>query len=961
MLSTQIFNKIEENAQDNYLIDFNLKKIDVGAFINQTTMKLSNKVITVFATGLFTLFLSCEAVSTVEPAQELSLGEGFENPIGFYDATPSFSWKLPQGIEKQTAYHLVAASSPELLSDSPDLWDTGKVSSSQSLYISYEGNPLSSRDKIYWKVRFWNAEDQPSAWSEAAHMELGLLQNSDWQAKWIGLDTRKDGIKGKSNTIIHTPQYLRKEFAVRNELVSAKLYVSAKGVFKGFINGKTISDDVMSPGWTPYQKRIESLTYDVTDLLQEGENAIGFQLASGWHFGRLLWNKMIWGQTGSPKILSQLEILYSDGSKQIINSDESWKGTTDGPIRFAEIYDGETYNANFKMPGWATPDFEANEWRKVQVAPLENDIAIRPKRHHSVREKTTLDTKDIITPKYGAGIIFNLQQNMVGVPRLRVPMKKGDTLKIRFSEMLDPDGKFYTDNYRSAKSTDYYIASKDGMIDWHPTFTFHGFQYVELSGFDTSQEPKKDWVTGIVQYSDFDKNGTFTSSHEKLNQLQSNINWGLRGNFFDIPTDCPQRDERLGWTGDAQVIAPTSLFNNDVHAFWASWLQSLRESQFENGGIPWVVPDVLENAKVSAGWGDASVTIPWDVYERTGDVAVLEENYQMMKNWVNYHQSQSENNISPMKDSFGDWLQPIQAKESNKRGDTSKRLIGTAFFAHSAHLTSKTAEVLGFKEEKEKYQNLYQTVANAFEKEFFDENGKIQNSKATQTGYLLALHFDLLSDTNKSKAEKHLLDKIEEADNHLRTGFLGTPLLPRVLDAMGETDLMYQILLKETYPSWFYSINQGATTMWERWNSYSKLEGYNPESMNSLNHYAYGAVGEWLYENIAGIKPLEPGYKKIEISPIPGGGLTSAEATYESPYGKIQSAWRIEGDTFYHDATVPPNTIALLSIPLDYEHNIIVNGRSIKDFNKGQVIENEDGTIFIEVPSGNYSLQSSLR
>jgi alpha-L-rhamnosidase len=914
-----------------------------------------------FILSLLLSFSSCLKQEGLEPARGLSLNEGFENPLGFYDNTPSFSWKLPEGVEKQTAYHVVVASLPELLYKAPDLWDTGKVSSSQSLYVSYEGKPLSSRDKLYWKVRFWNAVDEPSAWSEVAQMELGLLQNSDWQAKWIGLDTRKDSIKGENNILLHTPQHLRKHFKVDSKIVEARLYVSAKGVFKGFINGKAISDDVMSPGWTPYQKRIESLTYDVTDLLQQGENAIGFQLASGWHFGRLLWNKMIWSKQGSPKVLAQLEILFKDGTKKSIVSDDSWQGTTKGPIRFAEIYDGETYDANYEMPGWATPDFETDGWSNVEVAPLGKDIAIRPKRHHTVKNKMMLSAKNIIKQEIGSGIIFDFEQNMVGVPKLKVPMKKGDTLRVRFSEMLAPDGSFYTDNYRSAKSTDYYIAAEDGIIDWQPTFTFHGFQYVELSGFDNSKKPQKDWVTGLVQYSDFDKNGTFTSSHQKLNQLQSNINWGLRGNFFDIPTDCPQRDERVGWTGDAQVIAPTAIFNNDVHAFWASWLQSVRESQFENGGIPWVVPDVLENAKVSAGWGDASVTIPWDVYERTGDTAVLEENYEMMKNWVNYHQSHSENHISPMKDSFGDWLQPFQAKESNKRGDTSKKLIGTAFFAHSAHLTSKASEVLGLEAEKEKYQTLYQTVAKAFEQEFFDDDGKIKNSKATQTAYLLALDFGLLSDSTKEKAKVHLLEKIQEADNHLRTGFIGTPLLPRVLDGMGETDLMYQILLKETYPSWFYSINQGATTIWERWNSYSKLEGYNPEAMNSLNHYAYGAVGEWLYERIAGIKPLKPGYKKIQIAPVPGGGLTSAEATYNSPYGEIKSAWRIEGNTFYHEAIVPPNTTALLSIPADEEQSTTVNGESIKDFKKGQVLKNEDGTISIEVPSGSYSIQTRLK
>lgn len=904
------------------------------------------------ALSLSFCFTNCGKKNEISPAFALTVNEGFKDPIGFYSNEPLLSWKHPQTTQFQSAYNIAVATSPELLPHNADLWQSGKVESDQSLFVAYQGSKLTSRQKVYWQVRYWDSNDEPSKWSEMAHLELGLLNTNDWKGKWVGLPTRNDSIIGTKKTIIHTPQHLRKSFKIPSDATSARLYVTAKGVFSAQINGQNISDAVMSPGWTPYDKRIESLTYDVTDLITSGENTLGIQVASGWHFGRMLWNKLIWGQSGSPKILCQLEITMKDGSKEIIISDDSWVGTTDGPIRFAEIYDGEIYDANFEIPDWSTNTFDAKNWKAVEIANIEDSIKIQPKRHYSVKEKTALSVKEIIKPTDGS-VIFDIKQNMVGVPKVKVPMKKGDTLKIRFSEMLAPDGSFYTDNYRSAHSTDYYVAAMDGTIEWMPKFTFHGFRYVELSGFDKSQVPQEDWVTGIVQYSDFESNGTFTSSHEKLNQLQNNIVWGLRGNFFDIPTDCPQRDERLGWTGDAQVFASTSIFNADVHSFWKSWLQTLRESQFENGGIPFVAPDVLKNDAVSSGWGDAAVIIPWDIYMRTGDKSVLLENYQMMKDWVAHHHNEAEDYISNM-NSFGDWLQPYQAKESKKRGDTSKNLIGTAFFGHAAHLTSKAAAILNQPEDKEKYQNLYRTVADAFENEFFDENGSLKNDQGTQTAYLLALNFELLSKLKEQQAKAHLINKIKEADNHLRTGFLGTPLLPKVLDDMGEIDLMYEILFKETYPSWFYSINQGATTMWERWNSYSKDEGYNPESMNSLNHYAYGAVGEWMYERIAGIKPLKPGYKEIRIAPIPGGGLTSGEASYDSPYGKIISSWKIDNGIFELKATVPPNTTAKIHIPTQNYGQIMVDGKQVSANSNLSLLNENAKSIELKAQPGTY-------
>lgn len=907
---------------------------------------------------LLFLLTSCEQ-EKIEEAKALTISEGFENPLGFYDDSPTFSWQLPinEQVKSQSAFQIIVASSLDLLPDNPDLWNSEKQQTDQSVWIKYQGEPLESRQKVYWQVKYWNQDDKASDWSKISDFELGLLDNSDWQAKWIGLDTKAEGILGSQENVIHRPQYLRKDFNLSSgDVASARLYITAKGVFDVAINGKDVSDDVMPPGYTPYKKRIETITYDVSELIESGQNTIGIEVAAGWHSGRLGWMKSLWIDTETPKTICQLELIMKDGSKNVIVTDESWKGTTNGPIRLSEIYDGETYDANLEMPNWTKPDFDDINWKTVDAYDIDNSINLEPKRHTTVKDKIEITSKEVVQ-KDGA-VIFDLKQNIVGVPLVKVPMKAGDTLKIRFAEMLSPDGTFYTENYRSALSTNYYIAAKNGTVEWEPKFTFHGFRFVELSGYDASIEPDKDWVTGIVQYSDFDENGTFTTSHEKLNQLQSNIVWGLRGNFFDIPTDCPQRDERMGWTGDAQVFGPTSIFNADVYKFWASWLQSVRESQYENGGIPFVVPDVLYNNKVSSGWGDVCTIIPWKIYYRTGDKNILEENYETMKAWVAHHEASSENYISNM-NTFADWLQPNPANGETK-GDTSHSLIGTAFFAHSTKLTANAAKVLGKKEEHEKYEELFKSVAKAFENEFFDDNGKVKGVAETQTSYLLAMAFGLLPEDKQVNAKTHLLEKIKEADNHLRTGFLGTPLLSQVLDETGEIDLMYKLLFNETYPSWFYSINQGATTVWERWNSYSKTEGFNPQSMNSLNHYAYGAIGEWMYERIAGIAPLEAGYKSIRIAPEPRQPLTSAEGIVNTPYGEVRSSWKLENGLFYLEVSIPPNTSAEVSIPKPSNSDVLIDDKPLTDYTNIELMESNGTVTKILVTPGSYNFKTKL-
>ncbi len=914
-------------------------------------------VFAVFA-AVVALCYSCsnESLMTEAPVS-LVVSEGFENPIGFYDNEPTFSWKLPdsESVKSQTAYRIVVASNPKFLPKKADLWDSGEVGTDQSVWIKYEGTPLTSRQKVYWQVMFVDQDGNSSAWSEEANFELGLLNNEDWQAKWISLAKVKRDSSEQGHPIIR-PQYLRRDFELAGGIEQARLYITSQGVFEAQLNGQKVGRDVMTPGWTPYHKRIETLSYDVTDYLFKGDNAIGVILGEGWFSGRIGYNRKHWINKPVPKLIYQLEITYKNGKKESICSDSEWTGTRNGPIRFSGIYDGEIYDVNMEIPGWSRSGYNADNWSAVVTSALDTGTKLVPKRHSAVREKTRLSVKSISEPEKGR-IVFDLGQNMVGNPEIRIPVKKNQKVTIRFAEMLEKDGRLYTANYRTAVSTDYYIPAADGEISWYPKFTFHGFRYVELSGFDESFKPEKSWVTGLVQYSDFDTSGYFKSSHDKLNKLQENINWGLRGNFFDIPTDCPQRDERLGWTGDAQVFAPTSIFNCDVHAFWTSWLESMREEQGEDGSIPFVVPNILGKS-FSSGWADAATVIPWEIYFRTGDTNVLDENYEMMKGLVGYYTSKAKNHIANV-NSFGDWLQPF-ATSSRNGGDTPNDLIGTAYYARSIDLTMKVARVLGYSKDVESLKALRDSVRTAFEKEFLDSEGKLTTKNETQTGYLMALGFDLVSEDMAKKVLPHLLDKIEEADNHLRTGFLGTPLLAPVLDKYAQTDLMYKILFKETYPSWFYSINQGSTTMWERWNSYSHDNGFGDARMNSFNHYAYGAIGQWMYERIAGISPLQAGYKKILIAPVPGEELQFAKSELNTVYGKIVSEWKRVGQGLELKVTIPPNTSAQIIIPIEKGMKLLLNDADLGSQSEVTTVGQTKTGRILEAKPGSYVFKTVL-
>lgn len=934
-----------------------------------------------------TILVLVTSICGADQPHSLTVGEGFVDPIGFHDPSPVFSWKLPVAdeVKSQTAYQIVVRESSN--PDAKPIWDSGKVDSDQSVWVAYEGPVFASRQQVSWRVKFWDDRKRESDWSDDATIEMGLLDNVDWDANWIELerDERKpdtvklwkaefgnrvaggskvndvteilrvaikrgatpfpaiarrlggDPAPGEAKTLwvdfefngirkqVEIPEnnkfnplplvtaqpayYFRREFDASNKVVQARLYASALGIYDFQINGKPVGDTMLAPGYTVVTKRIESLSYDVTDLVGEGENAIGAMLGEGWYAGNLLLRKReeLLGLT--PKLLAQLELTYADGRVKTIVTDDQWRVANDGPIRAGGYYHGEDYDASKELGDWTQAGYDDSAWKSVKAEkPVVNVV---PKPMPAVRVMQKLEAIALTQPEPGK-YVFDFGQNQVGVPTITMPVTKGETVLIRCAEMLQQDGSLYTENYRGARSQATYIAGETGTATYTPSLSFFGYRYVELSGLSAGGELTTDAVVANVIHTAFESKGKFTSSHDKLNQLQSNIRWGQIGNFIDIPTDCPQRDERLGWTGDAQVFCPTSFFNYDVHSFWARWLQSVRDEQTDDGEIPHTVP-ALPFGYASPGWADVIVTAPWEVYERTGDIRLLRDNYDAMKKWVAVYERRSKDFI-PDLTGWGDWLQPYT--ESDRKGDTAQDLIATAYFGRDARIMHWTATALGKADDAARYLKLHEEIRTAFTAKYFP-GGVAAPGAQTQTACLMGLGYDLIEPTVLPQVEKLLLAEFEEADRHLRTGFLGTPLLAPVFDELGHADICYELLFKQTYPSWFFSINQGATTMWERWNSYSHADGFGDASMNSYNHYAYGAIGQFMYERVAGLSPdpKHPGYKHFFVRPLIGGPLTSARAELETGYGTAISGWEFQDGQLEMHVLVPPNTTATVEFP----------------------------------------------
>lgn len=858
--------------------------------------------------------------------------EHLENPLGLDEPKPRFSWKIADSRRgaAQTAYQL------EVSAEGHIVWDSGPVDHDDSVLVPYAGPALQAHTRYHWRVRLWDQTSTPSPWSAPAWFETGFLDPlAAWpQASWIAHPNLPQAPADRPAA------QLRKTFRLATRPREARLYITARGIFEPQLNGQRVGEDHLTPGWTDYRHRFEYLTYDVSDQFRIGANTLAAAIADGWYCGWFGFRGKRDHYGNTPALFATLRLVEADGTVRWIGTDASWRASL-GPVVAADIYHGESFDARL--------DFGKKEKAaRVMEFPA---LPLAGKAFERVRTTEERETVTLTRPSPGVHV-FDLGQNMVGNIRLRVRAPRGTRVTIRFAEMLQADGTLYTANYRSAKSTDTYVCRGGDVEVYEPRFTFHGFRYVELTGLPT--KPRVDAVTGLVWHTAMTSTGTFACSDPLINQLQANIRWGQRGNFLEIPTDCPQRDERLGWTGDAQVFIPTAAFNYDVAAFFRKWTRDLVDSQLASGAYTDTAPDLFfnfwpDNQGGNAAWAEAGIICPWVVYQKYGDTRILAENYPAMKRYLAYLEKTSDGLIRP-DTNFGDWLSPEATKP--EWAATPCDLIGTAYFARSAELLAQIATVLGHRAEARRFAALHRRILTAFNRHYVTADARVAGD--TQTAYLLVLAFDLLPEKQRPAALVHLERTLARRKHHLCTGFVGTPLLCPVLTRFGRTDLAYRLLFNDGYPSWLYPIKNGATTMWERWNSWTPA-GFGDDSMNSFNHYAYGAVGEWLYDTVGGIRELAPGYRRILLRPQLDPKLTHAAATLESPYGEIQSAWKRTAQSVTWKITVPANTSAIAVPPTATLDGLNIDRRPWRE-TSGITAAEHEGRAALQLPAGRYTL-----
>ena len=875
-----------------------------------------------------------------------------KNPVGIDITSPRFSWKITgTGVNLlQSAYSIRVATDGKF-SSAATVWQTGKVESDESVLVEYKGPDLKSGQRYFLQVKIWDNKGKSSKWSETAFWEMGLLSKSEWKAKWVEI---------KGDTLQESPSpHFRKEFKVEKKIASARVYVTSHGYYELHLNGNKVGDQVLTPGWTSYGKRLQYQVYDVTSQLKEGNNAIGAVLGNGWYRGPLAWgdNWAIYGKRLG--LLLQLRITFTDGTESLVLSDETWKTSTDGAIRRNGIYFGETYDATKKLTGWDIAGYNDNNWKKADTGnySLNNLIAAEGAQTRKIQEIKPV--RIFRTPK--GNLVVDMGQNMVGWLRLKVKGTKGTVVTLRHAEVLDKFGEFYTTNLRAARCELNYTLAGTGEEIYEPRFTFMGFRFVEVIGFPGELTAEN--LTGVVVHSDMAVTGSYECSNPLINQLQHNIQWGQKGNFVDVPTDCPQRDERLGWTGDAQAFCRTAAFNMDVAAFFTKWLKDVAADQRPGGEVPDVIPDVLNkqgSATIapSAGWGDVSVIAPWTMYLVYGDKRLLRTQYPSMKAWVDYMKKKAgDSYIWKGGSKYGDWLfyHPPVNNHPEPDGYTEHDFIATAFYAYSTSILVAAAKELGNTEDEWHYDAVYKKIKEVFINEYVTNAGRVGTN--SQTSYVLALMFNLLPDNLREKSAAFLAEDIRNRKNHLSTGFLGTVYLCHVLSATGYTDVAYDLLLQETYPSWLYPVKMGATTIWERWDGEKTDSTFQDANMNSFNHYAYGAIGDWMYRVSAGLETSTPGYKHSIIQPHPTKKLSYSKASFESSYGTVASGWERKGSKIIVNVKIPANTTATIILPADSAANVTENGISVTGNKNFASVSTDGKKVIIEAGSGNYTFE----
>ena len=896
------------------------------------------------------------------------------DPLGIDEVKPRLSW-ITLVLNKtrghmQTAYQiLVASSEKKLKADEGDLWNSGRVESSRSNQIEYNGKPLGSRMRCYWKLRIWDKAGAVSAWSNPAFWSMGLLEAADWKAKWIGTrpivltgDTQQDSIAR-----LMTPSpLLRKSFLNKNRISRATLCVTALGLYEVKLNGKRVGDHELAPEWTDYRDRVQYQTYDVTGLVAKGENVLAATLADGWYvgaigsFGDLVLNRGRSYASLDRKLLLQLEIETVDGQLVQVVSDESWRVNPDGPVRSADIYLGEIYDARKVPKGWEKPGFDDSKWERATVYPSPS-AALVAQTNEPVRITHQLHPLAIREPSRDT-YIFDMGQNMVGWCAIKIDELDGREVTVRHGEMLTDDGQLYTANLRAATATDEFTSDGKGAEIFEPRFTYHGFRYVEITGL--SKPPTLDMVVGKEVASSVAPTGSLECSNKDLNQLWQNIRWTQWDNLIGIPTDCPQRDERLGWMADAQVFSQTAIDNCDMAAFYTKWTQDIRDAQREDGAYPDVapVPSILPFYN-APGWADAGVIVPWRLYQNYGDTRVLRKHYESAKRFIDFVHSKNPNLIwtEAVGNMYGDWLNgnTIVAEDYPRTGaQVPYCIFNTMNFAHSTQILSDMARVLGYADDATMYAKLAADIRSALLQEFVDKDGFITDN--TQAGYALALGYDLLPESMQKEALEHMLSSLADYDFRISTGFLSTIRLMQELVRWGYADMAYQLIESHRFPSWLYQIDQGATTIWERWDGYVKGRGFQDPGMNSFNHYAIGSVGEWMYSNVLGIQrqPGEPGFQHFVIRPQIGGTLTWAKGTYRSMYGDIVSGWRLNDGVLRMNLEIPANTSAQIYVPTQNRSTIKEAGVAADQSAGVRFLRTEGDAAVYEVLSGKYDFAS---
>ncbi len=818
--------------------------------------------------------------------------------LGIGTSTPRVSWTVD---DTPPGWHQIAYEIELRVGD--DVRSTGHVRSDASVLVHWPFAPLRSRQRAWVRVRVWGAdESDPSPWSEPSVVEAGLLDPADWVALPI-----TDPATPVPDQVVQ----FRTEFDA-DEVVAARLYVSALGAYQVEINGTAVDDEVLAPGWTVYGHRLRYATRDVTDLVRSGANAIGITAAEGWYAGRIGFRGGVRGLYGNrAAVVAQLELVHADRSRVVVATDSTWRCGR-GPVLTASLYDGETYDARRHDPAWSLPDHDVSGWGAVDVLDSVADRLVAPtgppvQRHEEFRPVR------IWTSPTGTTLV-DFGQNISGRVRLTVRGPAGTSIEIRHAEVIE-DGELGIRPLRYAAARDVYVLSGSGVEEHEPSFTIHGFRYASVVGWPG--ELTADDLVAVAIYSSIDEVGSFECSHPGFNQLHRNVVWSMKGNFVDLPTDCPQRDERLGWTGDIGVFAPTATFLADCAGFLASWLEDLAAEQTDLGTVPAYVPwiPLVFPAVGTAAWSDAAVIVPWTLYEQYGDLGVLARQYPSMKAWVDTTTSMaSPSGLWDEGFQFGDWLDPAAPPDDPAAARTEPALVATAYRANSLRLFARAAEALGHIDDAATYGALAQQVVAAFNREYVTPSGRL--SSDAQTAYALALRFDLLpTPDQRSHAGRRLRELVALEDYCIGTGFVGTPLVCDALADTGHIDDAYYLLLQTRCPSWLYPVSMGATTIWERWDSMLPDGSINPGEMTSFNHYALGAVADFMHRRVAGLAAGAPGYRHLIVEPMPGGGLETASASHRTPYGDASVRWERTGGRLVVDVVVPPSTTATVRLP----------------------------------------------